>query len=645
MAELLNNSRNALTNPLAVRDRYGAFQVGGGIGWRDIANQLALKPQTAEAANALILDVAPGTAQMRSLDRFREQYQAYQDATSPITKALRAADMGLEGGGLAADIIPGAAATAAAVGGLVPFMARNVDPLADIMRRQAGIIGSTGAKTADLDALKVAQDLKASGVDADDIFDQTGWWLDHPDGRPRFEIDDSGREWGEGFYNYATEGERLHRQTDFLDHPELYEAYPEMDKTGVIVGDLGSATGNYSPSDNLVTLNKARFGKNDMQSTNLHELQHAIQQREGMARGGSPDPIFKVDKRVLKNIRDVELPELRRKVNNAATQEEYFVAKRNLDNLARFYDEHINPFQTYRRLAGEAEARLVQDRMNLTPLERAAKPFYKEFDVPLEDQIVRMDGGVAESLPTDEASRMARAREMGFGDDLYHASQQDITEFKPGYDDGLIFLTPNPEMANQWAGLGKFRGRVGAEDEIKGLEKSIRDAKARHFDYELLNKLEGDEFHRAYDEKAKSWYEGTISKVRAEDAYKTIYPVRTNVKNTFDPRRDYEKIEGFLKELPGMQEALDNGYHKAGNWVIYERPEVVSKLKEMGYDSMLLAENIGGPHETLAVFDPSNIRSRFAQFDPAKRDSANILAGGAGAALGLNVLADRESNR
>jgi hypothetical protein len=39
----------------------------------------------------------------------------------------------------------------------------------------------------------------------------------------------------------------------------------------------------------------------------------------------------------------------------------------------------------------------------------------------------------------------------------------------------------------------------------------------------------------------------------------------------------------------------------------------------------------------ISVFDPKNIRSRFAQFDPAKAGSADILAGlgvvGAGAAL------------
>ncbi|WP_196301241.1 hypothetical protein, partial [Streptococcus pneumoniae] len=42
----------------------------------------------------------------------------------------------------------------------------------------------------------------------------------------------------------------------------------------------------------------------------------------------------------------------------------------------------------YRRLAGEAEARLVQKRMDLSPEERRARPPWLDYDVPEEQQIV-----------------------------------------------------------------------------------------------------------------------------------------------------------------------------------------------------------------------------------------------------------------
>ena len=36
--------------------------------------------------------------------------------------------------------------------------------------------------------------------------------------------------------------------------------------------------------------------------------------------------------------------------------------------------------------------------------------------------------------------------------------------------------------------------------------------------------------------------------------------------------------------------------------------------------------------ETIGVFDPKNIRSKFAKFDPAKADSSDILAANRGMA-------------
>jgi hypothetical protein len=105
----------------------------------------------------------------------------------------------------------------------------------------------------------------------------------------------------------------LVRARDGIDHAPLGDAYPEMmDRTGIMFtdGGIGGATGNYR--DGLVTLD--RRGDKDVlagargryqgdldtmtlddgmvaldpaqaKSTTLHELQHAVQQREGFARG------------------------------------------------------------------------------------------------------------------------------------------------------------------------------------------------------------------------------------------------------------------------------------------------------------------------------------------------------------------------
>jgi hypothetical protein len=69
-----------------------------------------------------------------------------------------------------------------------------------------------------------------------------------------------------------------------------------------------------------------------------------------------------------------------------------------------------------------------------------------------------------------------------------------------------------------------------------------------------------------------------------------------------------------------------------------------SLAKKAGNDSVVVRNlaDYGGRSGELAdtsiLFDPRNIRSRFAAFDPMRRDSANILAGSLLGSLGLQFL-------
>lgn len=58
--------------------------------------------------------------------------------------------------------------------------------------------------------------------------------------------------------------------------------------------------------------------------------------------------------------------------------------------ITRKYDDlgNLSDFDLYQRLSGEAEARNVQTRLNMTPEERAATPPWKTLDVP-EDEILK----------------------------------------------------------------------------------------------------------------------------------------------------------------------------------------------------------------------------------------------------------------
>jgi hypothetical protein len=63
-----------------------------------------------------------------------------------------------------------------------------------------------------------------------------------------------------------------------------------------------------------------------------------------------------------------------------------------------------------------------------------------------------------------------------------------------------------------------------------------------------------------------------------------------------------------------------------------QQEEIQRRLKGKGFDGLNMFGN------EIIIFDPSNIRSVNAAFDPAKRGSPNIMAGAAGATIGLSAL-------
>jgi hypothetical protein len=253
----------------------------------------------------------------------------------------------------------------------------------------------------------------------------------------------------------------------------------------------------------------------------------------------------------------------------------------------------------------------------------------------------------ANGLLMDYSSRMARAKEQGFdvNTPMYHASKQDISEFKAGYDDGLTFLTPNPEFANKWLGKGKFNQRQGEEESIKLYEQTQRDLRKSFFDFDELDKLpSGPEFNALYDKYQADFR--AAKDIDSSDLHGTVYPVNTKTKNTFIPHRDGD----LLEELMG-KEYMDAGFspsdglpttrdaYKDGSYLMYENPQVVDFLKSKGFDSMMLKESSGSKgYSTMAIFDPQDIRSAHATFDPAKTGSSNLLASNPVATAGAGIL-------
>lgn len=231
---------------------------------------------------------------------------------------------------------------------------------------QEGIFAGTNAATANKDALRAAQKMTAAGADPREVWSKTGWFKG-PDGKWRFEIDDSAAKFNTSKQGAATvENDVQHaaysgsygNPLNLLQHKELSAAYPSplakdtYVKNGLTM--LRSERGAMDPATDSITL-FAPVSAQEGRSTMLHELQHAVQGREGFAKGGSPNQFWDG-------------------VVNPKTGAQY--------TLDEGYD-------LYRRLLGEAEARAVQARMNMTPAERRATFPLDSYDVPIDQLIVR----------------------------------------------------------------------------------------------------------------------------------------------------------------------------------------------------------------------------------------------------------------
>jgi len=230
-----------------------------------------------------------------------------------------------------------------------------------------GIFGGRLAKTANLQALKTAEEMAAKGAPVEDIFKNTGWFQG-ADKKWRFEIDDSKSSVSPGQGGYWSE---------HVDHPDFFKAYPDTKKLEANIS-YGDERGSFYDTGMSVTA-PTRY---DMRSVALHEMQHGIQAREGFAPGGNPADFTRDLKRVLRDYND-QITEINSRLKAASGTPRY-------NELMELRQELVNEIHKiegphgigamekghaqYKNLPGEVEARNVQYRMDLTPEQRRALP-------------------------------------------------------------------------------------------------------------------------------------------------------------------------------------------------------------------------------------------------------------------------------
>lgn len=198
---------------------------------------------------------------------------------------------------------------------------------------------------------------------------------------------------------------------DLIRHQEVLKAYPDLAniRASLRKGESASYFPNDGFNERIISPALVRQGElanpQATKSSTLHELQHAIQEREKFASGGSAD-----DFAFMRDDAMEKIQQLNAKMSNIAQKlESKSLSEQEKQLLTTQYEQAISeradlvplatldPRQAYGNLMGEAEARLTQRRMDLTPEQRVQNfPFEYTgetgygLDVPLEG-LIQMD--------------------------------------------------------------------------------------------------------------------------------------------------------------------------------------------------------------------------------------------------------------
>jgi hypothetical protein len=302
----------------------------------------------------------------------------------------------------------------------------------------AGVFGGKLAKTADLALLERAKELQKNGYTRSQIWEETGWFQGHDkkwrfeisdekakvpeEGLPREIVKkiDYGKNPPE--YNYSQNivpkwGEK-YKTSQVLEHPDLEQAYPglgEIQLRAVPPMEVMSGIkGGFNPDPPTMFLGRSE--PEEALSIMLHEMQHQIQYKEGFTTGASSrvftpkklDELNVLYKKAEKKLReelkqaDINIAEVKLIVEEMEKPKSYLMdsiktlggrgsftkpyefLQKNPDILDRLknlkYADDVkeqvrkSAFDDYQRVAGELEARVVQERHKMTDKQRLNEP-------------------------------------------------------------------------------------------------------------------------------------------------------------------------------------------------------------------------------------------------------------------------------
>lgn len=147
------------------------------------------------------------------------------------------------------------------------------------------------ANTADFSKLAEAIEMDRERVSPGDIWRATMWFKGE-DGKWRFEISDADATLLKSFRDLPLSIDSTTSLGDIFDHPQLYDAYPELRHIPVQRRDAPYEGGTYFPVGTIQVEGPSSFSDEGFKSLLVHEIQHFIQYKEGFAHGSNPGSVI-----------------------------------------------------------------------------------------------------------------------------------------------------------------------------------------------------------------------------------------------------------------------------------------------------------------------------------------------------------------
>ena len=227
-------------------------------------------------------------------------------------------------------------------------------------------------------------------------------------------------------------------------------------------------------------------------------------------------------------------------------------------------------------------------------------------------------------LPPNNTA-MDRAKAMGFDTLAYHGTGNDFDAFDPGMSEGArfntgIFMTASPDVASTYA--------LGEQRQVLPLM------------YRAENPInvyaEGANWNRIGPNTRVDLPARTVN--QSEDA-DILRALGVEIEDTQEMLPRTTTLQQLFPEVYGYEDDFINT-NDFSRWAKRQGADAVvfNDIVDRGPSGMFSNKKALMPARNIVSFAPSNIRSINAAFDPAKRNSTNLMAGAAGATIGLSAL-------